>query len=279
MSNNPLSQFFRQPAIYLKLPSQGRYWPEDSIDLPVSREIPVYPMTARDEITLRTPDALLNGQGMIDLIQSCCPNIKNAWDMPSIDVDATIIAIRIASYGQYMEFDSRCPHCNHENTHDIDLTGLLDRMRCPDFQTPIEINNQLKIRLRPQPYFSSNETNRRQFEEQQLLRTINDIQNDEEKIAKFNEQLQRLLDLNIKLVSDSTEYIEIDGDQRVSNKEHIAEFYRNTDTATMKKLQEKVVKLSQDGAVPDSQVVCGGCQRDYDVTITFDYSNFFGNGF
>ncbi len=31
--------------------------------------------------------------------------------MPSIDVDATLIAIRIASYGNQMDFTSQCPHC------------------------------------------------------------------------------------------------------------------------------------------------------------------------
>jgi hypothetical protein len=60
-------------------------------------------MTTKDEITLKTPDALLNGQGVVNVIESCCPAIKDAWAMPSIDVDATLIAIRIASYGNQMD--------------------------------------------------------------------------------------------------------------------------------------------------------------------------------
>ena len=31
-----------------------------------------------DEITFKTPDALLNGQATVDVIQSCIPNIKDA---------------------------------------------------------------------------------------------------------------------------------------------------------------------------------------------------------
>jgi len=279
MSSNPLSQYFRQPAIYLKLPSQGRYWPEDALELPITKEIPIYPMTAKDEITLRTPDALMNGQGMIDLIQSCCPNIKNAWDMPSIDVDAVVIAIRIASYGQTMDFDNRCPHCNHENTHGIDLTSILDRIRCPDYTRPIEVNEHIKIRIRPQPYFSVNATNRTQFEEQQLLRMISTMEDGDEKLEKFNQQMMRLVDLNIKLVTDSTEYIEVDQDQRVTDKTFIEEFYRNTEASTLKTLQQKVTDLAQQGAIPESHVICGECQKDYSVAITFDYSNFFGEGF
>ena len=101
---NPLAKHFRQPVIYLKLPSGGAYWPDGSIDLPLNNEIPVLAMSTKDEIVLKTPDALLNGQGVVNVIQSCCPNIKDAWKMPSVDVDATIIAIRIASYGNQMDF-------------------------------------------------------------------------------------------------------------------------------------------------------------------------------
>ena len=78
-NNNPLTKFFRQPAIYLKLPSNGAFWPNDAIELPLTGEIPVYPLTTKDEIILRTPDALLNGEGVVEVIQSCCPSIKDAW--------------------------------------------------------------------------------------------------------------------------------------------------------------------------------------------------------
>ena len=61
-SANPLKQYFRQPAIYLRLPTGGKYWPPGSIELTHNGEFSVYPMTAIDEITYRTPDALFNGQ-------------------------------------------------------------------------------------------------------------------------------------------------------------------------------------------------------------------------
>ena len=57
-ASNPLFKHFKQPAIYLNLPSKGQYWPEGSIDYPATGDIPVYPMTVKDEITLKTPDAL-----------------------------------------------------------------------------------------------------------------------------------------------------------------------------------------------------------------------------
>ena len=104
---NPLAKFFRQPAIFIKLPSRGKWWDEGALENTENGELPVYSMTTKDEVLLKTPDALLNGQGVVDVIQSCIPNIKNAWKMPSVDVDTVLIAIRIATFGNKMSFDSR----------------------------------------------------------------------------------------------------------------------------------------------------------------------------
>ena len=55
-THNPLSGFFRTPKIYTKLPSLGRYYTDDVIDLSDTGELAVYPMTAKDEVILKNPD-------------------------------------------------------------------------------------------------------------------------------------------------------------------------------------------------------------------------------
>jgi hypothetical protein len=86
MDNNPLRQFFRRPAVYFSLPSKGKDYDIDVLELPESGELPVYPMTAIDEITVRTPDALYNGSAVADLIKSCVPAIKDPWRLNSNDL-------------------------------------------------------------------------------------------------------------------------------------------------------------------------------------------------
>ena len=88
---NPLIGMMRQPKIYIKLPSNGNYWSDGSLQLSPNGEYPVYSMTAKDELILKTPDALLNGQAVVDVIQSCLPNIINAWECPQIDVDLILV--------------------------------------------------------------------------------------------------------------------------------------------------------------------------------------------
>ena len=91
---NPLKQYFRRPAVYIKLPSNNKFYKDGVIENTSTGELPVYPMTAIDEITMKTPDALFNGVAMAELIKSCVPNIKDPWAINNIDFDAILIGIK-----------------------------------------------------------------------------------------------------------------------------------------------------------------------------------------
>lgn len=276
---NPLSKHFRQPALYLKLPSKGEFWPEDAINMPANGEIAVYPMTTRDEITLRTPDALMNGAGVVSVIQSCCPEIKDAWRMPSIDVDATIIAIRIASYGSVMNFNSRCPHCSEVHDYALNLSTVLDRIRMPNYRDPV-VAEGLKIKLFPQPYFDLNKSNMINYEEQKLMEAIQATTMESElRSVEINKQVQRIVDLGVFTLTASTQYIEMEDGTRVTEKEFINEFYTNTSTATIKAVQDRLAEINNEGSVKPLNVNCESCTKPFDIQITFDYASFFDKGF
>lgn len=275
---NPLRAHFRQPAIYLKLPSKGQFW-QSGLDLPEVGEIPVYPMTARDEILLKTPDALLNGQGVVDVVQSCCPNITDAWQMPSIDVDSILVAIRIASYGSNMSIDTKCPHCDTENNFEVDLTGYLDTVTVPNYNQKIE-HDSVRIKIKPQNYSSLNETNKIQYEQQRVLDNIAlDGSEDLNKVAEYKRHITRLVDLNAKLLVDNTEYIEITSTGAIVNEsEYIEEFYFNCDADLCKELQAKIAEVNREGAIKPQTGTCSNCAKNYDIALTFDYASFFANG-
>lgn len=274
---NPLRAHFRQPAIYLRLPSQGQFW-TTGLDLPDSGEIPVYPMTARDEILLKTPDALLNGQGVVDVIESCCPNITNAWDMPTIDVDSVLIAIRIASYGTNMSIDTKCPHCETENSFDVDLNGFIDNISLPNYNQKVQ-HGKIRIKIKPQTYASINETNKIQYEQQRVLDNISvDGVEDTNRAAEYKRHIARLVDLNAKLLVDNTEYIEIlDTGTIVDEAEFIQEFYFNCDADLCKELQNKIIEVNREGAIKPQTGKCSNCEKDYNVSLTFDYASFFAS--
>ena len=280
VSTNPLAKHFRQPAIYFKLPSRGRYWSTTALNLPANGEIGVMSMTTKDEITLKTPDALLNGQGVVNVIQSCCPNIKDAWKMPSVDVDAAIIAIRIASYGNQMDFTSECPHCKETSDYAIDLGATLNTLTAPTYRDKVSVED-LKIKLKPQPYFSVNRANMIAFEEQQILRTLETADtNPEEAKTMFDQQLDKLIDLNVLILVDSTEYIETADGSIVYDTNFIYEFYQNCDTVVTKAIRDQLAEYSKIAGLKPVPVNCKNeeCVKDFDVNITFDFASFFGKG-
>ena len=202
-SNNPLQQYFRQPAIYIKLPSNGQYYPQGALDMPPNNELPVYPMTAVDEITYRTPDALFNGTAVVNVIQSCVPNIKDAWAVPSTDVDTILTAIRIASFGHNMPVDCFCPKCDNEDNFEIDLRTVLETLHAPNYNEPIQ-HRDLEIFFKPMNYQTLNSNNQLQFEEQKILQMLPDAEiPDQQKITALSESMKKLTDVTVNALVQS----------------------------------------------------------------------------
>lgn len=278
---NPLAKHFRQPAIYMTLPSKGNWWAEGSLDMPVNQELAVYPMTSRDEITLRTPDALINGQGVVDVIHSCVPSIKNAWKMPSVDVDATLISMRIASYGHSMDFDTKCPHCGEENTYGLDLRKLLESIKCPDFDKILDMG-VIAIKFRPQSYLQTTQVNQMNFQLNQFDRMINSMGDDatDERSKLVAEQVIRLNDMGLDLIANATEYIiDSESQTKIEDNKFIREFYGNIDSHTLGTINDWMSELVKDSNIKPQNVDCANCGKEIKLEIMFDYANFFVTGF
>ena len=61
VDGNPLAQYFRHPKAQIELPTLGNFWPEGSLELKEGKYLDIMPMTARDEIMMKSPEGLLSG--------------------------------------------------------------------------------------------------------------------------------------------------------------------------------------------------------------------------
>lgn len=275
---NPLSKFFRQPQLHLKLPSNGRWFAAGSIEMPATGELPVFAMTAKDELTIKTPDTLMNGQATVDVVQSCCPAIKDAWKVPTVDLDAILIAIRIATYGNRMEFTSVCPHCKNKNESALDLVNLLGTVTCPDFDSTIKIDD-LEIFLKPQTFHDVNLSSMRTFEEQRLLAVVQNTDlSEQEKLLKFNELFRNVLNMTVKQISKNVSAIKLPDNTVVENAEFIEEFFTNCDRPIWNAVKDRLVKLANESELKRIPITCDNeeCNETYETPLTFELSNFFG---
>jgi hypothetical protein len=272
---NPLKQYFRQPAIYVRLPSNGEFWDDGSLNLPVNKELPVLPMTAIDEITYRTPDSLFNGSAVTRVIQSCVPDIKDAWVAPGSDIPTLLVSIRIASYGHDMEMASTCPECNTSGEYTIDLRAVLEGITLGDYKTPLQ-HGDLEISFQPMNYRQQNDVNQQQFDQQ---RTIINVQNDpdlddNEKIAQLNQALENITKLTVGALKYSVASIKTPS-ALVTETAHIEEFLHNCDRKLFTQVREKIVDLREKGEFRPIHVTCGNCNHEYDQMLNLDQTSFF----
>jgi T4 bacteriophage base plate protein len=272
--NNPLKQYFRQPSIYIRLPSQGQYYPDGALDMPPNQELPVLPMTAVDEITYRTPDALFNGAAMVNVIQSCCPNIKDAWSIPAMDVDTILVGIRVASYGHSMELGSQCPKCKHDHEFSVDLRQVLDQLKTPDYTSAVRYGD-LEFYFRPMTYKNLNENNQLQFEQQKVMAMMPDSEiPDADKISSITDALKRLTMITIEALCQSIGAIKTPS-ALVTEQEFIRELMQNCDRNVFNGVRDHIVKLKTSSELQPLKITCPECQNAYDQGMTLDMSSFF----
>jgi ribosomal protein L15 len=279
-SPNPLKKYFRQPKVYITLPSRGKFYPQGSIDYPENGELAVYAMTAKDELIMKTPDALLNGQATVDLIQSCVPNIKNAWEMPTIDLDAILVAIRIATYGEQLEITSRVPKIGDERTYTTDLRKILNKLVTVEYNDTVKLHD-MTVKIKPLTYKEFSSTTIKTFEEQRIFRLVNnDKIPDEEKLAKFNESFKKLTDITVNTINYCIHKIIVD-DTEVSDRQHIKEFVDNADKNFFSFITEHLNEEKRKFQIEPMRIISPeedverGAPEEFTVPIAFDQSNFF----
>lgn len=274
MDNNPLKQYFRRPSVYMKLPSNGQGYPKGTLDMPETGELPVYPMTAIDEITSRTPDALFNGTAVAALISSCVPNIKDPWSVPNIDLDAILVAIKAASSSSgEMDLETACPSCNESSTYKVNLAAILTSISSPDYSKELSVGD-LKIKLKSISYKDVNEAGMRQFEFQRIASQIDAIENEDDRNKLMRDSLQKVTELTMDLLCSSIEYIQTPT-IKVDQKDFILDFLKNCDRNVYVSVRERSYELRQASEIKPMKITCGSCDHEYEQAITLNPTDFF----
>ena len=276
---NPLANHFRQPKLYMKLPSGGLFNTDKDLDFPDNKEVAIFPMTAKDEIMMKNPDALLNGEAVLQVIKSCVPSVLEPRELTNIDVDALLMGIQSATYGDEMEVSTKCQHCDKELTGSTSIQEALD-----DIDPLEEVNtikwDELTVVLRPVRYKSTIEAGLVNFQTTRSLQGIADLPDDMDKLSIFNENFNRMALLNFNLICDSIEKIIIDGEEPVEvvDRPQIVEFLENCEASIGNKIEEESSKISTKGISKDVKFACDGdCGEDKitETKIILDPVNFF----
>ncbi len=274
MSQNPLQQFFRQPKIYINLPSKGIYSREGSVDGNVEN-LPVFGMTGMDEILIKTPDALYSGESTVKVIESCVPSFKDAWELSNLDLDLVLAAIRIATYGNLMEIGHRCPSCGTENDYDLDLNRLIDHYTNCQFDNKVVLKD-LVVRLHPLNYRQITNFSIKNAQIQQRIQYNESIEDAEEKKKATTELFKEIGLLQNEIISENIESVELPTGV-VTEREYMREWTQNCDRAIFEAIKDQLNRNKEAWGTPGHQVKCENCGHEATVKVEMDQSSFFAS--
>lgn len=273
MANNPLQQYFRQPKIFLNLPSAGAYNKPGTIQGDTTN-MPVYGMTGMDEILVKTPDALISGESTVKIIESCCPSIKDGWDVSSLDTETLFAAIRIATYGNTLSVTHFCPACSAENDYDLDLNFVIDFYNGKKYDNKIVVDETLTVKTQPLNYKQITDLNIKTYKLQQKLNQAFNIENEDEQRDIVRDLFVELAETQAHLYFLSVESVELQN-TIVTDRDHIVEWLKNCDKLVIDKIKKHIETTRSEWRVPGFPVKCEECGAENTVTIDLDQSNFF----
>ena len=283
-NSNPLNKYYRQPSIYISLPSKGVYYSDQVYRATETGEIPVMPMTAKDEMTFKTPDAMITGQATVDVIKSCCPNILDLWQLVNYDMDTILIAIRIATYGETMDINAKVPVVNEEIGHTVNLPSLLESVKNVDIKNEFKTDNGFTFTVKPLTYKEITYTQTKTFEQQKAVAqsTQPGVQmTEEQKTQRYAQAYKALTDLNFQMLSNSFSKIQTPDGNTVTDNKQITDFLTNADSKFVNGVQDQMILLRNQAQIKPMRMksteeqIKKGAPATFDVPVTFDNSNFF----
>jgi hypothetical protein len=273
---NPLKGFFRQYKIYIRLPSGTSYYEPGVINFTESGEVGIMPMTGQDEIILKNPDALLNGEALCEVIRSCVPAVSDPRKLLTNDIDAIITAVRYATFNDSLETDVTCPACGHEGHYKIDLEYAINNMTYLEDQYIVHLDNGLSVFVKPYGYPEIMKGLHTEFERSKMIRSVEgNNMTEEQRLSMFSEAIRKMAEITFDLLASSI--VKIVNEQHgvdVSDRSFILEFLKNADKKYIDQVSDMVKAINEIGVSKEFKSVCEKCNHNWLAPIDFNPVNF-----
>ena len=250
----------RIPGETFRLPSHGLFYTNGELaDDVVNGEVHVFPLTAIDEITIKTPDKLLSGKAIEDVMLRCIPQIKKPMKLLSKDVDYLMMCLRLISYGDDMElnYTHTCEKAV-QNTYTVNLRPLVAAAKAIDPTTvgttfTVKLGDAMVVKLRP-PVFES-----------VIGMYMTNFQASNNSIT-LEEAQTKLLDV----ITDTV--ISVDG---ITNRDHIQEWIKAIPAGWLQQVSNALRMVGDWGPSTSVALTCKDCGQSMDVEIPLNPISFF----
>jgi hypothetical protein len=273
---NPLIQAYRKPALYIPLPSGGKFY-KTKPKLSIDNELAVYAMTARDELITKTPDALFNGEATISLIKSCCPDIEEPETMPVSDLLVILVGIRQASYGKHIDIDIKCPKCEFDNQLQLDANIMLSNAKTVPIDQSVTLPSDFKIVCNPYTLEDRTLLQVQQIKQNKMIQGLaSDKLEDGERQDLFGKTFVEIAELTVSLITNSLVSVQGKETDLITDKVLIREWLQNITKADYELIRAKIEELSESGLETKFNANCQDCGHNWKTGVDLDIANFFG---
>ena len=277
-SENPLIKYFRKPKIYVTLPTGGKFNPE--LKTTLLDEVGVSAMSAIDEISLRNPEALLNGEAIKSVIESCVPTVGDPMKLCNIDIEALFLAIQYATYGNDLTHEHTCENCKEIAEYKIDVNEILNRFPDVEIIDPI-LFEDVNIHIRPPTLENVTRMALIDLEQKKIIQNLQKVDDDTPDMdiaSKFYASFKKIATFNVDMLANAISRIE-SPDAIVEDTQLISEFLQNVPSTVVKQLNtaiEKIVKKPEE--INKMQFKCESCGGVDEVYLEINPINFLEAG-
>lgn len=277
MAMNPLAKYTKIEELSTKLISNAVIPYSEGVLGSKSVKCGICARSARDEMTLNTPDMLLSGESVSRVIENCVPNIIDADGLYVNDIEQLLIAIKVASKETTYDVNVECPECHKEGRFERDLSFLLETASVFEEVPTVNLDNGLTLEFRPLTWKEYSDFAERMFAEQQKSKYLEGAGiEEEEKIKLFGEIFEKMAQLNFDMIAGViNKIITPDGDE-VTEKEFIVEWLGQQSKAVIKVIKEKMDEVLEVGIAHTMEVECSECSHQWEIEgLKYDPSHFF----
>jgi len=281
------------PDVRIGLPMMMMPYPDGTFREGLNLEdIPVGVLRVLEENTYRDPFLLARGKAVPKMIRHICPDILEPENLTEVDVEAILLAARLARFGPTMRFKHTCQNpqpvgdklCEQENELVINLQEFILRYapfdRLPEFQVTLPRLNQ-SVQLKPIRYGSAVRIMLRTMEATRRADALGDkplegALQDEAFLADYVGMVERALLTDIESIRDSILYVSSRTGQKVHDPEFIERWLRAIPSDQIKMIRDKARELFKVlREIGQTRYACSACGHDNIVQVQLDPQRLF----
>lgn len=257
---NPLLQRIQMPGETFSLPSGGLFYTNGELDSSVgsSAEVRVHPMTAIDEIVMKTPDMLFSGDAIRQVFSRCIPQVANVDNLLAKDVDFLLVCLRKVSYGNDIQLE-HTHNCASAKKHSyvVNINEFIQKSKRID---PTKVATEFNVDMPNGQTVSIHPIRFVDFIRVMQTSTGEDSQMNAEKVKDF-------------LVESITNIITRVDD--ISDKDMIREWVDKVAPSYRKKISEKMEETLDWGPEFTTTVKCQDCGEMVEIVVPMNPLSFF----